>query len=72
MSGGRIAVEWFFGIVGEKFPLIKIKTKKYFSFRTVKLYVACALLTNIENILHCNQISQYFSVPPPSLSEYLV
>ena len=73
MSRARVAVEWYFGIVTTLFPFVSSKLEKRLknNQRLVQTYFASALLTNIHNILNCNQISLFFSVPPPSLDDYL-
>lgn len=72
MASVRVTVEWFFKIVKKYWTAVDFKRKMRIGLGPVGLvYSSAMLLTNIRNCLHPNQISQYFSCPPPSLHEYL-
>ena len=73
MSGVRIAVEWFFGLVGRYWAFVDYKKNmKLYLNQVAKVYAIAAFFTNC---LACargsNQISRHFRMTPPTLEEYL-
>jgi hypothetical protein len=72
MSRERIGVEWGFGKVLERCPLLnKIKIMKL-KLIDVAAYVRNAVfLTNIDTCLHQSQCGEHFDCFAPTLYEYL-
>jgi len=72
MSGVRITVEWFFGLVSSLWPMAT--TKKMLQIEKMplaKLYFSAILLTNCHTCMYNNQMSEYFEIKAPALEDYL-
>lgn len=68
----RTSVEWFFGIVVRDWVIVSMKTKnKVFLSPIGDIYLAAVFLANCRCCFEGNQISSFFSLPSPNLSEYL-
>ncbi|EJD36683.1 hypothetical protein AURDEDRAFT_73974 [Auricularia subglabra TFB-10046 SS5] len=70
MSRVREAVEWGFAGVTRSWAFLQQHRQRLLLEPLGLWYIVATLLTNAVNILRPNQISQYFSCPPPSLEEY--
>lgn len=72
MSRVRIAVEWGFNKVVQKFGYLDTyKQLKLWGTPVGPYYEVATLLTNFHTCLYGSQTSTYFQVPPPSLDEFL-
>ena len=73
MSAVRIEVEDIFGILSKTWPFLNAHWKmRAFASPVGAYYRTAALLTNAMTCIRGNQISAAFSLPPPSLEEYLI
>lgn len=73
MSGQRITVEWAFGLVLKNWLFLDFKAaSSRIGLQPVAAYYMCAtILTNARTCLHGrNQISDKYSLAPPSIEEY--
>lgn len=72
MSRVRQAVEWGFGIVTSKWPYVDYKKRnKLLMSPVAKTYLCAMILCNFHCCLYENQVSQFFNLEPPSLTNYL-
>ncbi|THU92324.1 hypothetical protein K435DRAFT_906381 [Dendrothele bispora CBS 962.96] len=72
MSAVRIEVEHGFGIVQKLWPFLNAGWKmRLYASPVGRYYRVGVFLANCSNCLRPNQVSQYFSCPPPSLEDYL-
>jgi hypothetical protein len=74
MSRVRVSIEWEFGIVKRTFAFIDwAKGQKILLSPVAVLFKAAVFLCNVHTCVNDgNQISDFFGMDPPSLSEYLV
>ncbi|XP_075732934.1 uncharacterized protein LOC142775426 [Rhipicephalus microplus] len=73
MSTVRQAVEWGFGKVAADFAFVDFhKNLKVTRQRVKRMYKVATLLTNCRTCLYDSQVSMYFGLEPPSLSDYLI
>ena len=71
MSRARIGVEWGFGKIYARCPILKRVLKQKPQEKDVKqLHRVCVLLTNAHTCLHQSQTGLYFNCKAPSLEEY--
>ena len=73
MSKARVAVEWSFGDISNQWGYLAMKKQQKVLLQPVAMYYrVAALLTNLRTIVrYGNEVSQEFSLWPPSLQEYL-
>lgn len=73
MSSVRESVEWGFGMITNSFQSLSFTRKEKILERPLaQWYQVAALLMNCRACLRgSNQISSYFSLPPPSIEIYL-
>lgn len=72
MSTVRQAVEWGFGKIISEFAFLDFKKNQKIMLQAVpRMYRVATLLTNCHACMYGNQVSSYFDLEPPSLSEYL-
>ncbi|KAL3247067.1 hypothetical protein MRX96_057262 [Rhipicephalus microplus] len=72
MSTVRQAVEWGFGKVAADFAFVDFhRNLKVTRQRVGRMYKVATLLTNCRTCLYDSQVSMYFGLEPPSLSDYL-
>ncbi|KZV71349.1 hypothetical protein PENSPDRAFT_577890 [Peniophora sp. CONT] len=72
MSDMRVAVEHGYGIVVNNWPFLNCTSKhRLFLSPVASYYRVAVLLTNIQNCLYPNQVSQKFDLMPPTVEEYL-
>lgn len=73
MSSVRESVEWGFGMITNMFQsLLFTRKQKLLESPLEQSYQVSAFLLNCRTCLRDgNQVSKYFSLKPPSLSEYL-
>jgi len=72
MSGVRISVEWFFGLVGALWPFVHCEDEMKVDLMPLQeLYFCAILLTNCHSCFYGNQISSYFLINPPAIEHYL-
>ena len=73
MSAVRISVELLFGDIKNQFKFLDFKKNLKVGLSSVgKMYVVSAILRNGLTCLYGNQVSDFFSLDPPSLQEYFV
>ncbi|KAL3196975.1 hypothetical protein MRX96_045044 [Rhipicephalus microplus] len=73
MSTVRQVVEWGFGKVAADFAFVDFhKNLKVTCQRVGRMYKVATLLTNCRTCLYDSQMSMYFGLEPPSLSDYLI
>ncbi|KAL1422035.1 hypothetical protein MTO96_022497 [Rhipicephalus appendiculatus] len=73
MSSVRQAVEWGFGRVVADFAYVDFhKGQKMTRQRVGRMYKVATLLSNCRTCMYGSQVSTYFDVAPPTLTEYLV
>ncbi|KAL3214088.1 hypothetical protein MRX96_035014 [Rhipicephalus microplus] len=73
MSTVRQAVEWSFGKVAADFTFVDFhKNLKVTRQRVGRMYKVATLLTNCRTCLYDSQVSMYFGLEQPSLSDYLI
>ena len=73
MNKARVAVEWSFGDISNQWGYLAMKKQQKVLLQPVAMYYrVAALLTNLRTIVrYGNEVSQEFSLWPPSLQEYL-
>ncbi|KAL3210743.1 hypothetical protein MRX96_036908 [Rhipicephalus microplus] len=72
MSTVRQAVEWGFGKVAAGFAFVDFhKNSKVTRQKMRRMHKVAILLTNCRTCLYDSQVSMYFGLEPPSLSDYL-
>jgi nuclease HARBI1 len=72
MSSLRISVEWAFGYIGKKFPLVlNAKHNRMQQTSIAAEMYATVIVSNAISCLEPNQISQYFRCAPPAVEDYL-
>ena len=73
MASSRICVEWEFGHIIQYWAALQMRVQQKLldGSRPGQQYFVAALLTNCLNCLQPNNTSQYFSVVPPALEEYI-
>jgi len=72
MSSVRESVEWGFQKIISLFAFLDFKKNLKLHLQPVgKYYLVGALLTNCHTCFNNSQVSSYFGIAPPSLSEYL-
>jgi hypothetical protein len=72
MSRDRVTVEWAFGKVYQRCPLLHNDKMLKLKLINVAMYVRNAVfLTNIHTCLHQNNIGEHFNCDAPSLADYL-
>ncbi len=73
MSSGREAVEWGFGKIVQLFDFVDFrKNQKLYLQPVGKYYRVATLLTNCHTCLYGSQVSTYFGMNPPHITDYLV
>jgi hypothetical protein len=73
MSRERIGVEWGFGNVLERCPLLNRHKMLKLRMIDVSMYVRNAVfLTNIYTCLHQSRCGEHFDCDAPTLEEYIV
>ena len=71
MSAVRCSVEWLFGDITNYFKFLDFKKNLKIQLSSVgKMYIVCALLRNALTCLYGNTTADYFSLEPPSISDY--
>ena len=71
MASVRESVEWGFSKMCTLFAFIDYhKNNKVYLQPVAKYYLVAALLTNAHTCLYSSQVSQYFGIDPPTLSDY--
>jgi hypothetical protein len=71
-SAARIAVEWYFGRVSQKWLMLNdVRRHRVIQSPVAVWYRAACFLTNVVSCLNPNQISQAFNCEPPTAQEYL-
>lgn len=73
MSGVRVSIEWFFGIVKRSWAFIDWNKKhKILLSPVAKMVKVSVLLANCRTCIKGgNQISEFFNCSPPTLEDYL-
>ena len=72
MSVRRVTVEWMFKEVKQYWSVVEVKSKlRLNQFLVEKLDLMCMLLSNIRNCYYPNQVAQFFSCSPPSITSFL-
>lgn len=69
-SACRVAVEWNFNMILQKFARFQFHPMKIFERHDLQAYRAACFLTNCYNCVAPNEISQSYECDPPELSEY--
>ena len=73
VSSGREAVEWGFGKIVQLFAFVDFrKNQKLYLQPVGKYYRVATLLTNCHTCLYGSQVSTYFGMNPPHITDYLV
>ena len=71
MSSERIGVEWGFGKVYSRCPILrKSEMMKLQAQDVAKLVRVCVLITNAHTCLRGSQSSLYFDCIPPTIEKY--
>ncbi len=73
IAEARVSIEWMFGRVYNLWRRLQfVPRMQVCSTPLGKVYMVCAILTNIHTCLNGgNQVSFYFGATPPTLDEYL-
>ena len=72
MSKVRVGVEWVFGDIVNFFKFLDFKKNLKIGLSPIaKMYMVCALLTNVRTCVYGSMTSSYFNLDPPTLAEYL-
>lgn len=72
MNGKRVALEWFFGGFGRRFPLILNEVHNFvLQVATAAQLSSAFIVKNAINFLEPSQTSQYFGCLPPPVEEFL-
>ncbi len=72
MSKVRECVEWEFGKIVRYWAFVDFKKNLKLNLQQVgKIYLVAAIMTNVHTTFEGSQTSSYFSLTPPSISEYL-
>jgi hypothetical protein len=75
MTRIRIANEWAYSIVTNKFPFAKCKRSMKICGRTrrcIDYYAIATLLRNASNCLYSSQATSYFGICAPTLEHYFL
>ena len=71
MSNVRVSVEWLFKEILTYFAFVDFKINLKLGLSAIgKIYVVCALLTNVRTCLYKSQTSNFFVIETPMLEEY--
>ena len=71
MSNVRVSVEWLFKEILTYFAFVDFKINLKLVLSAIgKMYVVCALLTNVRTCLYKSQTSNFFVIETPMLEEY--
>ena len=71
MSNVRVSVEWLFKEILTYFAFVDFKINLKLGLSAIgKMYVVCALLTNVRTFLYKSQTSNFFVIETPMLEEY--
>ena len=72
MSQVRIGVEWVFSDILNFFKFLDFKKNLKIRLSPIgKMYIVCAFLMNFRTCLYRSMSSNYFSIDPPTINEYL-